>query len=112
MGHPTKDFPTMVFEILAIGLPDFSQEETFETGETLAIVETHLGDKPEGFASTASAAKSDGSGTVGEIAEAGGGAGLKLARLGQHAGTDEPAGLILGAPGGAGGAGERFSNGH
>ena len=52
----------------------------------LAIVSTHLGEEPEGFAPAGGAAVADGGGAVVVVTEAGGGAGGELFGLEDKAG--------------------------
>jgi hypothetical protein len=79
--NAAENFPAQIFEVFAIGFSDFSQEQAFEAGETLAIVQGHLSEHPKGFSTAAGAAKADGGGAVGLIANASGRAGGELARL-------------------------------
>ena len=88
-----------IAKILEIGFAYFSQEEAFEAGITLAIIEAHLGKEPMGFAAAASAAEADGEGPVRLIAEAGGGAGSELASVQGATGKQKVLDLIVRAAG-------------
>ena len=89
-----------VIEAFAVGLADFAQKETFETGTALTIVGAHLGEEPVGFSAAASAAIADGSGAIGQVAKPGSGAGGELTRLENDPGADKVFHLVGRAPGG------------
>ena len=92
-----KKAATQILEVFEVGFADCAQQQAFEAGQALAIVDAHLGQQPVRFAAAASAAIADGGGAVGLVAKAGGGAGGELPGLQRDAGTDES---IRSGPGG------------
>ncbi len=96
VGQAREKAAAEVLEVLEVGFADLAEEETFETGETLAIVHAHLREQPKGFAATAGAAEADGGGPSRRITETGGGAGRELPGLEDDAGADEVLHLIQG----------------
>ena len=101
-GRRQEEAPAEVLEVFEVGFADFAEEEAFEAGDALAVIGAHLGEEPVGFAAAAGAAVADGRGAVGQVAEAGGGAGGELPGLEDDAGADEVLHLILGTAGRAG----------
>jgi hypothetical protein len=85
---------TEVVKALDIGLAGLAEEQALKAGVTLAIIATHLSQEPMRFSAPASAAIPDGGGTVGQIAEAGGGTGSELARLEEDARANKVLNLI------------------
>ena len=85
-----------------IGFADFAQEEAFESGHTLAIIGAHLGEEPVRFTAAASAAITDGGGSIGQVAQAGSGAGGELPGLEDEAGVEEVLDLVTRATGAGG----------
>jgi hypothetical protein len=106
VGQTEEEAPAEVLEAFEVGFADFAEQEAFEPGHALAIIHAHLGEEPEGFAAAARAAKADGRGTVGQVAEAGRSAGVHLPGLKNDAGADEVLHLIRGTAGEPGGGGE------
>jgi len=106
VGEAGEEALAEVLEVFEVGLADLAEEQALETRETLAVVQAHLGEEPEGFAAAASAAEADGRGAIREVASAGGGTGFQLARLQYDADAVEILHLIEMAAGGKGGGGE------
>ena len=107
-----KDAAAKVFKIFAVGFADLAEQEAFEAGEALAIVEADLSDEPERLAATTSAAEADGGGAIREIAKPGGGAGGELFALRDDGPMVEVVRLVEGATCEPGFVGETVSEGH
>ena len=112
MREPREKTPSEVLEVFDIRFADLPEEQTFEAGEALAIIRPHLGNEPVRLATAAGAAKADGGGAIGSVAEPGGGAGGELAGLQDDAGADKILHLVERAAGGEGGGGEMIGWSH
>ena len=112
VGNTTKEFASKVFEVFAVGFAYLAEQETFEPGKALTIVETELGEEPEGLTAAACAAEADGSWAVGMVTEPGGSAGGELAGLKQDPGANEIVGLFKRTAGEPGCFGKTFGKSH
>ncbi len=100
VGEGAEEASAEVFEVFHVGFANLAEEEAFQAGDTLAIVGTHLGEEPVGFAAATGAAVTDGGGAVGEVTETGRGGGEELALLQDDIGAEEVVHLITGTAGG------------
>jgi len=94
VGEAGEEALAEVLEVFEVGLADFAEEEAFEAGETLAIIEGHLGEEPKGFAAAAGAPEADGGGALGTVAKTGRSAGGKLLGLEDDPSFAEMADLV------------------
>jgi len=100
--HLAENLVAQIAQGFKVGFADFAEHEGFEAGHALAIVEPNLGDEPMRFTAAASAAVADFGGAIGQITEAGSGAGGELSFLKEATGGDETFGLVAGATEGEG----------
>jgi hypothetical protein len=96
VGEAGEETLAQILEVLAIGFPDFAQEEALEAGLALAIVGADLGKEPVGFATAPSAAIADGLGPVGPVTEPGDSARGELAGLQDQTSLGEVQQLVAG----------------
>ena len=84
-----EDNAAQILEMFEVGLGGLAQEEAFEVGDALAIIQAHLGEHPERFTTATSAAESDGNGAIGKIALTGRATGGELFVLECDSGLEE-----------------------